>query len=277
MHLEEPDSMQWAAQHAFPGGQACQTGADYTGSVPFAANPGDFYHYAQNGMSYNNNYNLTYTSQCPPSSCPRSYNNGVEFTGLPNDLMSESYPPAAYQIDPAKHHDLSTMSEPEINDHLMHMSDDYEHHYGAHIKQESISGYQSPYSDMTRASTPNDEIPRYPHESYGVDDGIIDKEQPYAQLIYKALLGAEGHTMILRDIYDWFKKFTDKASASETKGWQNSIRHNLSMNGVSPSPLLPSFLSPFLSHQTTHTNLNHRPSKKSTSPAKNPAKASCGA
>jgi hypothetical protein len=38
--------------------------------------------------------------------------------------------------------------------------------------------------------------------------------------------------MILRDIYEWFKNNTDKASASETKGWQNSIRHNLSMNGV---------------------------------------------
>lgn len=61
---------------------------------------------------------------------------------------------------------------------------------------------------------------------------MVDKEQPYAQLIYQALLQADGHTMILRDIYDWFVKYTDKATASETKGWQNSIRHNLSMNGV---------------------------------------------
>ena len=64
------------------------------------------------------------------------------------------------------------------------------------------------------------------------EDGIVDKEQPYAQLIYQALLNAPNKTMILRDIYEWFKNNTDKASASETKGWQNSIRHNLSMNGV---------------------------------------------
>jgi hypothetical protein len=245
MQLEDPESLQWAAQHPFPIGHACQTGADYPVSVPFTHNRGDFYHYAQNGMSYNdNNYNLAYSSQYPPSSCPRSYNE-VGLTGLPHNVHM-SYPPAAYQIEPVKHHDLSAMSDPGMNDHLMQMSDEYEHHYGAHIKQESHGGYQSPYSDMTRASTPNDEPPRYSHESYGAEEGIVDKEQPYAQLIYQALLGAEGHTMILRDIYEWFKKHTDKASASETKGWQNSIRHNLSMNGVSALHIPPTSLPPFL-------------------------------
>ena len=59
-----------------------------------------------------------------------------------------------------------------------------------------------------------------------------EKEEPYAKLIYRALLEAPGHTMVLRDIYAWFRRNTDKASNKETKGWQNSIRHNLSMNGV---------------------------------------------
>jgi hypothetical protein len=67
-----------------------------------------------------------------------------------------------------------------------------------------------------------------PHE-----EGNVDKEQPYAQLIYRALMEADGHTMVLRDIYSWFKRNTDKAMDKETKGWQNSIRHNLSMNAVS--------------------------------------------
>jgi len=38
--------------------------------------------------------------------------------------------------------------------------------------------------------------------------------------------------MVLKDIYQWFIDNTDKA-ALDQKGWQNSIRHNLSMNKVS--------------------------------------------
>ncbi|KAL8952799.1 MAG: hypothetical protein Q9222_001303 [Ikaeria aurantiellina] len=60
------------------------------------------------------------------------------------------------------------------------------------------------------------------------DDGVTC--EPYAQLIFRALKGAPGHRMVLKDIYSWFEKHTNKANGS-SKGWQNSIRHNLSMNG----------------------------------------------
>lgn len=60
-----------------------------------------------------------------------------------------------------------------------------------------------------------------------------ENAEPYAQLIYRALKEAPGHGMVLKDIYDWFEKNTDKAKNPLSKGWQNSIRHNLSMNGVS--------------------------------------------
>lgn len=63
------------------------------------------------------------------------------------------------------------------------------------------------------------------------DDGPFDK--PYAQLIYDALMNAPGHRMLLRDIYEWFIENTKKPRESGTNGWQNSIRHNLSMNQVS--------------------------------------------
>lgn len=63
------------------------------------------------------------------------------------------------------------------------------------------------------------------------DEDIYDK--PYAQLIYEALLQAPGNRMLLRDIYDWFIQNTRKPRDSGTNGWQNSIRHNLSMNQVS--------------------------------------------
>ena len=59
--------------------------------------------------------------------------------------------------------------------------------------------------------------------------------EPYAQLIYRALMSAPNHAMVLKEIYEWFEQNTDKAKiapSSSAKGWQNSIRHNLSMNGV---------------------------------------------
>jgi hypothetical protein len=79
----------------------------------------------------------------------------------------------------------------------------------------------------------------------GDDDGTPDPQlddtdgdatagsEPYAQLIYRALKSVPGHSMVLKDIYEWFEKNTDKPQTSTSaKGWQNSIRHNLSMNGV---------------------------------------------
>lgn len=58
-------------------------------------------------------------------------------------------------------------------------------------------------------------------------------DEPYAQLIYKVLMQAPGHRMVLQDIYSWFQRNTLKPVGSTTGGWQNSIRHNLSMNRVS--------------------------------------------
>ncbi|APA09913.1 hypothetical protein SS1G_05834 [Sclerotinia sclerotiorum 1980 UF-70] len=62
-------------------------------------------------------------------------------------------------------------------------------------------------------------------DSHGAD------EQPYAKLIYRALMSAPGHSMVLQEIYRWFRENTTKGS-SDTKGWMNSIRHNLSMNAA---------------------------------------------
>lgn len=63
--------------------------------------------------------------------------------------------------------------------------------------------------------------------------------EPYSKLIYRALKEADGHRLSLQQIYDWFTKNTSKGK-DNTKGWQNSIRHNLSMNKVRPSlPTLP--------------------------------------
>jgi len=59
-------------------------------------------------------------------------------------------------------------------------------------------------------------------------------DEPYAKLIYRALMSAPDHSMVLQEIYQWFRENTTKGS-SDSKGWMNSIRHNLSMNAVSSS------------------------------------------
>jgi hypothetical protein len=71
----------------------------------------------------------------------------------------------------------------------------------------------------------------------GVGDNGLDGDEasrvdePYARLIFRAFMSRERHAMTLQEIYQWFRENTDKAK-TENKGWQNSIRHNLSMNAV---------------------------------------------
>ncbi|KAM0543176.1 hypothetical protein ACHAPJ_012431 [Fusarium lateritium] len=64
-------------------------------------------------------------------------------------------------------------------------------------------------------------------------------EEPYAKLLYRALMSAPDHAMTLQEIYQWFRENTDKdlkkdktekRPGKNAEGWQNSIRHNLSMN-----------------------------------------------
>jgi hypothetical protein len=57
-------------------------------------------------------------------------------------------------------------------------------------------------------------------------------DPPYSQLIYEALFTAPGKKLPLQGIYLWFEKNTAKGRDRGSKGWQNSIRHNLSMNAV---------------------------------------------
>ncbi|KAH7034691.1 uncharacterized protein B0I36DRAFT_83182 [Microdochium trichocladiopsis] len=65
----------------------------------------------------------------------------------------------------------------------------------------------------------------------------IDGNACYAKLLRLALMGSDRHAMALKDIYQWFRDHTNKPGLDpenkETKGWTNSVRHNLSMNHVS--------------------------------------------
>lgn len=64
---------------------------------------------------------------------------------------------------------------------------------------------------------------------YGYDGKL---NTSYAHLIYMCLLEAPNHSRKLKEIYDWIRIRTNKADDLTTNGWQNSVRHNLSMNKV---------------------------------------------
>ncbi|EKD18127.1 forkhead domain-containing protein [Drepanopeziza brunnea f. sp. 'multigermtubi' MB_m1] len=56
-------------------------------------------------------------------------------------------------------------------------------------------------------------------------------EEPYAKLIHRALMSVPSKSMVLQEIYQWFRDNTQKGGTC-SKGWMNSIRHNLSMNAA---------------------------------------------
>lgn len=86
----------------------------------------------------------------------------------------------------------------------------------------------SPLSEPDDCPSPQRQLPTF--DSHTTPERP-KPDEPYAQLIYKAFMSKPDHALTLQEIYQWFRENTDKADG-EGKGWQNSIRHNLSMNLV---------------------------------------------
>jgi len=70
-------------------------------------------------------------------------------------------------------------------------------------------------------------------KSLNVAEENQDDDAPYAVLIYRALMSTPSRRMVLSQIYDYFRERIPKFRRIKGRGWMNSIRHNLSMNGVS--------------------------------------------
>jgi hypothetical protein len=87
-----------------------------------------------------------------------------------------------------------------------------------------------------QAQTPQEE--QYSDERE--EDGTDSADPCYAQLLYNCLKEAPQHTLALRELYEWVSQHSQKAKDPGNRGWQNSVRHNLSMNAVSDhSPFSP--------------------------------------
>lgn len=105
----------------------------------------------------------------------------------------------------------------------------------------SISSKQSSLpscASMSPAPTASGADYASPRLSVGESDQEQNGGQPYSRLIWEALMATEDKMLPLQGIYQWFEQNTDKGKNEELKGWQNSIRHNLSMNAVRVLPTL---------------------------------------
>ncbi|KAI9847739.1 MAG: hypothetical protein M1837_001987 [Sclerophora amabilis] len=182
------------------------------------------------------------------STCTRRYSSewdssSADTVGTP----SEAYPPSSYLKDPQKHESYMTFA----GQTAPHGSGDTEHELGslANLQDDppSHGTLDSPVSSAASLSSTRSAKEESPHDgesrSRNMSDSVtgarttddetdVEENEPYAKLIYRALMSAPDHRMVLKDIYGWFDAHTDKSKSPNQKGWQNSIRHNLSMNGA---------------------------------------------
>ncbi|KAF4157066.1 hypothetical protein CNMCM6069_005964 [Aspergillus lentulus] len=108
-----------------------------------------------------------------------------------------------------------------------------------HFPQQSETMHTTP-SPETRSATSSHvnrerteverEIERNDAEKNSLPDDSGPTDLPYSHLIAEALKTAPDRKRTLQEIYSWFEQNTSKGRDQRSKGWQNSIRHNLSMN-----------------------------------------------
>ncbi|KAK6833873.1 hypothetical protein PG987_008567 [Apiospora arundinis] len=68
----------------------------------------------------------------------------------------------------------------------------------------------------------------HPDQDEAMDDDELAKgDESYAKLMERAFKSRPNLAMTLQELYQWFRENTERGR-SETKGWQNSVRHNLS-------------------------------------------------
>ena len=99
--------------------------------------------------------------------------------------------------------------------------------------QMQYSDYQSPDNMSARDHNTGD-LMDYENAIPEEDEAGANADPCYAQLLYTCLQEAPEHTMSLKNVYEWVREHSQKARDSAGTGWQNSVRHNLSMNAVSP-------------------------------------------
>jgi hypothetical protein len=166
-----------------------------------------------------------------------------------NNMLPDGYEPSFYMTDPDKSDaqmSLSTRSNMNYNAPMDNPRDFSRLSINTSPQMErDITGRRTLFDNPSPFRLPSSETSEdggnSSREMTAVEGEEPATDEPYAKLIYRALMSAPNHSMVLQEIYQWFRENTVKGS-SDTKGWMNSIRHNLSMNAVRLFALIQSTL-----------------------------------
>lgn len=216
---------------------------------------------AMDNMMDVNPLQATTTSSAPPApetkAVPQQYMN---WQPMPTDFFGyEQHPSPAWMSDPQQQHPQQQhLPQFDPNTEFMHGHDglgiqlpptshpvyhreplQYDQPF---LSQESPLHYSNEYQPDMGVMWNHQEQSVTPHDDLFADDEEPEPEDGadpcYAQLLYSCLKDAPEHTMSLRELYEWVSQHSQKAKDPKNRGWQNSVRHNLSMNAVSCLPLL---------------------------------------
>lgn len=179
---------------------------------------------------------------------PRFAEASMPFALLPTQPLSENYsnqcmpsaslPPAAFSketlpIDQFSNNDLVAFDS--ISPHSFFYNQVLPLSDVPALEYESISDEAAHGRRQWTDSPMPDEIDSLAG-SGETDDSLENSDPCYAELLRQALMEKkDDHTMLLKDLYEWVRTHSSKAQDPSNKGWQNSVRHNLSMNAVSDS------------------------------------------
>ncbi|KAI4715560.1 hypothetical protein E4T48_08241 [Aureobasidium sp. EXF-10727] len=151
-------------------------------------------------------------------------------------IPSASLPPAAFSkepllIDQFSNNDLTAFDDTGptsfFHNQVLPLSD------VPALEYDNVSG-ESAYDRRQWTDSPMpDEIDSLAG-SGETDDSLENSDPCYAELLRQALMEKkeDDHTMLLKDLYEWVRTHSSKAQDPSNKGWQNSVRHNLSMNAA---------------------------------------------
>jgi hypothetical protein len=154
------------------------------------------------------------------------------------NIAVDSFDASGYLIDPNKNDTQTSPDRASLRFDVLENSHNFSRLSISHspkLEHETPGSdhfsFNKPTPFALPSSEPSEDGGISSREMTAVDGDDPSADEPYAKLIYRALMSAPDHAMVLQEIYEWFRKHTAKGG-SDTKGWMNSIRHNLSMNAV---------------------------------------------
>jgi forkhead transcription factor HCM1 len=188
-------------------------------SPPLPGHP-DFAHVSIPPPSQNSYTDSLVKDQIPVSMPPRPYLPPISqrplFTTFPSAPMEP--------LDKENYHHV-----PSDNENFADFPDpSYARNRPLKRSLSEISSFDRPFNRLRQQDEQVNHLPE-PEEMPPVEDEGTKPSHSYANLIGMAILRAPNRRLTLAQIYKWISDSYSFYRGSET-GWQNSIRHNLSLN-----------------------------------------------